>query len=96
MICCTVDNLLSVPLVSLCLFSELNSSGLVESSLGIVLANGPGEGMVHYTLFGGWLKTGRDGRGTVRKSFNRFSNLAKSGVDDFLVGEYGAASQHYL
>lgn len=29
---------------------------------------------------------GRDGRGTVRKSFNRFSNLAKSGVEDFLVG----------
>ncbi|XP_069955469.1 sorting nexin lst-4 isoform X4 [Cherax quadricarinatus] len=31
-------------------------------------------------------RTGRDGRGTVRKSFNRFSNLAKSGVEDFLVG----------
>ncbi|KAK4304005.1 hypothetical protein Pmani_024025 [Petrolisthes manimaculis] len=29
---------------------------------------------------------GRDGRGTVRKSFNRFSNIAKSGVEDFLVG----------
>ncbi|XP_069980693.1 sorting nexin lst-4 isoform X1 [Penaeus vannamei] len=29
---------------------------------------------------------GRDGRGTVKKSFNRFSNLAKSGVEDFLVG----------
>ncbi|KAK7069134.1 Sorting nexin-9, partial [Halocaridina rubra] len=29
---------------------------------------------------------GRDGRGTVKKSFNRFSNIAKSGVEDFLVG----------
>lgn len=30
--------------------------------------------------------TGKDGRGSVKKGFNRFSALAKSGVEDYLLG----------
>ncbi|CAL4109410.1 unnamed protein product, partial [Meganyctiphanes norvegica] len=43
-------------------------------------------GMKNSSSYGDVSMAGRDGRGTVKKSFNRFSTIAKTGVEDYLVG----------
>uniref|UniRef100_A0A6A7FZF0 Sorting nexin-18-like n=2 Tax=Hirondellea gigas TaxID=1518452 RepID=A0A6A7FZF0_9CRUS len=65
--------------------SESGATGPLNNGAGGVMPH-PAHHTLHTQQSDTTSISGKDGRGSVKKGFNRFSALAKSGVEDYLVG----------